>query len=163
MSQLDKNANGALESAELIASPGLQAGLDRFDRDSSGSISAQEIEDRVQYYKERLGNLTTYFIELKLDGTPLPEAEVQLVPDAWLGTLPTVTGKSDEHGTVVFRMPEADESGVHPGVYRLVVSKKDVSGNETLPAKYNTQTILGQEVAPDRRELESHVPIALSK
>jgi hypothetical protein len=36
-------------------------------------------------------------------------------------------------------------SGVHPGIFRLQISKKDTSGQETIPAKYNTQTTLGVE------------------
>jgi hypothetical protein len=38
--------------------------------------------------------------------------------------------------------------GLHPGIYRVTISKI-VGGRELLPARYNTATELGKEVAID--------------
>ena len=37
---------------------------------------------------------------------------------------------------------------MHLGFYKVKISKR-VNGKETIPAKYNEATLLGQEVAPD--------------
>ena len=39
-------------------------------------------------------------------------------------------------------------SGLQLGFYRVRVSKQ-ANGKEMIPAKYNTETTLGQQVAPD--------------
>jgi hypothetical protein len=158
----DKSKNGSLEAAELSASPALKNALDKYDADKNGSVTQQEIQNRVQYYSERLGNLTMVFAMVTLDGAPLEGAAVTLVPEPWLGR-PTVTNQTDAKGEVVFRMENAEEAGVHAGLYKIEVSKKDDSGSETVPGKYNTNTTLGQEAAPDRRELESPIKLALTK
>ena len=36
--------------------------------------------------------------------------------------------------------------GAQPGIFRIAISKKDESGNETIPARYNTETTLGVEL-----------------
>jgi hypothetical protein len=38
--------------------------------------------------------------------------------------------------------------GVPYGFYRIQVSRKDAEGKETIPARYNSETTLGQEVGP---------------
>jgi hypothetical protein len=38
---------------------------------------------------------------------------------------------------------------VQPGVYRIEISKKGQSGKELVPARYNTASELGVEVAND--------------
>lgn len=160
ISLYDKNGNGQLEKQEITASPALKASVDKYDADKNGTLSADEIQRRVQYYSDRLGNLTMLFALVTLDGEPLAGADVKLVSEPWLGR-PTVKNQTNDKGEVVFRMEGAEEAGVHAGLYRIEVSKKDSSGSETLPDAYNIQTTLGQEAAPDRRELESPVRLEL--
>ena len=156
----DKNGNGALEAPEIAGSPAIKASMNKYDVDKSGTLTAAEIQNRVQYYVDRLGNLTMLYALVTLDGTPLEGANVTLVSEPWLGR-PTVTNVTDDKGEVVFRMEDAEEAGVHAGLYRIEVSKKDASGTEMVPEKYNTKSTLGQEAAPDRRELESPVRLDL--
>ena len=40
-----------------------------------------------------------------------------------------------------------DKPGVHLGLYKVLVSKV-IDGKETIPAKFNTATTIGIEVAP---------------
>ena len=46
-------------------------------------------------------------------------------------------------------LAEQGFSGVHCGMYRVAVTKNGLDGKESVPAKYNTETTLGLEVAPD--------------
>src|SRR5262249_8662142 len=43
------------------------------------------------------------------------------------------------------------------------VSKKNAGGEETLPARYNVQSILGQEVAPDTLGEQGAIPLLLPR
>ena len=52
--------------------------------------------------------------------------------------------------------------GVQPGVFRIEVSKKDPSGAETIPAKYNTETTLGVEVGSGAPFLSQGLELNLS-
>ena len=47
--------------------------------------------------------------------------------------------------------------GVSPGFYRVQITKS----GEKIPAKYNTETTLGQEVARDAKNIEG-IPIDLN-
>gem|GEM_PF-4882759 len=156
----DKNANGTLQSSEIDASSVLKASMDKYDTDKNGTLTESEIQKRVQYYVDRLGNLTMLYAMVTFDGMPLEGANVTLVSEPWLGR-PTVTNQTNDKGEVVFRMNLAEEAGVFAGLYRIEVSKKDSSGTEMVPDKYNTKSTLGQEAAPDRRELESPVRLDL--
>jgi hypothetical protein len=56
----------------------------------------------------------------------------------------------DTDGVAHIRISQSpDEAGVHLGYYRVVVSKKDAEGKETLPSSNNTETEIGIEVTPD--------------
>ena len=68
-------------------------------------------------------------------------------PEAFMGPAykPT-SATTDDAGTC---LPPGDDPkfpGLHPGLYRVRISKK-VNGQETLPARYNTST----ELAPGNR------------
>ena len=80
---------------------------------------------------------------------PIANAEVKFVPEDFLGPgLPVGTGTTDGNGTAVISQPGQREddkaSGMSPGFYRVEITKGD-----EIPAKYNKDTILGQEVASD--------------
>ena len=80
---------------------------------------------------------------------PIAGAEVKFVPESFLGPgLKTGTGTTDKNGDAMISQPSrgGDDPaiGMCPGFYRVEITK----GNE-IPAKYNTATILGEEVAGD--------------
>ena len=86
---------------------------------------------------------------------PIAGAEVKFVPEGFLGPgLTTGTGTTDKrgHGHDFAAQPRWRRSGRghEPGFYRVEITK----GNE-IPAKYNTATILGEEVACDAVRLWS--------
>jgi len=58
------------------------------------------------------------------------------------------TGVTDAHG---FAFPEGQNAkypGIYLGLYRVEISKKE-DGRETIPAKFNSETTLAIEAAPD--------------
>ncbi len=72
-------------------------------------------------------------------------------------------GTTSAAGSAELRLEGAERSGVHPGVYRSEVSKKDAAGQETIPSKYDTSTTLGTEVGMGSRVLQEAVELKLSK
>ena len=49
---------------------------------------------------------------------------------------------------------------IYVGLYKVRISKK-VNGRETLPARYNTQTELGREVATQIRDGRANITFRL--
>lgn len=142
----DKNGDSLLEAEELKACPGLQSCAKWVDVDGDGKLSAEEIAARVRAYVEKRVGLMSFHITVSRGGKPLEGAEVVLDPEPFLGTvLRQARGASRPDGTVVFSVEGSDQPGVEPGMYRVRVSKKDGSGAESLPPRFNTETVLGVE------------------
>jgi hypothetical protein len=91
--------------------------------------------------------------KLTLDGRPLEGATETFVPEKFMGpAVKPASGVSDARGTASLRTAGAEVPGVACGLFRIEVSKQNAAGQETLPARYNTRTVLGLEVAPDAPE-----------
>ena len=54
-----------------------------------------------------------------------------------------------------------DYPGIYVGLYRVRISKK-VNGKETLPARYNTETELGREIATNIRDSRGNIMFHLT-
>ncbi len=70
--------------------------------------------------------------------------------------LKTATGTTDKDGQAMMSIPlngTGNPPGVAPGFYSVEITKP----GEDIPAKYNSQTIYGLEIAPDVRILETPV------
>lgn len=146
----DKNSNGKIELVEM--SPALKVCVkdkssgNPHDVDGDGALNAAEITARIDsYLQDRIG-LTIAPCVITLDKNPLSGATVTFVPEPFLAdTIQPASGTTDSAGMVV---PKVEgKTGLLPGLYKIEISKKDASGKETLPAKYNTQTELGREIA----------------
>jgi hypothetical protein len=84
-----------------------------------------------------------------LNGAPLADATVTLVPEGFLGgDFKPAEGTSDNTGFVPLKTEGQPVPGCAWGFFKVKVSKKDGAGKETIPARYNTDTILGCEVPP---------------
>jgi hypothetical protein len=152
LEEYDTNGDGFLDGPELESCPALLAALKAIDKDGDGRLSAREIADRVAFYKESRVGLMTIACHVTLDGRPLVGATVKLIPEKFLGPeVKPADGLSDEKGRVQLQIDGEDLPGVHCGLYRVEVSKTNVKKQETLPARYNTQSVLGVEVAPGMR------------
>jgi hypothetical protein len=160
----DGNGDSVLDAAELRAAPGLRAALPTADADKNGSLTLQELAARLEKYNAEGLALMPFSCELLLDGRPLADADVRLIPEAFLGPqIKPAVGRSGPSGVAALNAEGLEGfTGVYFGMYRMEISKKNESGQETLPAKLNSQTTLGQEVAADRPELDHAVRVELT-
>jgi hypothetical protein len=164
LAEYDTNKDGALSDDELDKCPGLKAGRAWLDTNKDKRLSADEITRRVRDYLDDRAGLLALVIQFTLDGKPLRDAEVTLVPESFLGSaVKPAQGKTNAGGACVqFRTEGAEFPGVHPGVFRIVVSKKDASGKELVPARYNTQTTLGIEARSGNPAVANGLELNLS-
>ncbi len=150
MAQYDKNGDGVVSGKELDGAPSLKAALDRLDANGDGGVSSEEVQKLAE--KWSAGSVPAK-ANVFLDGRKLVGAEVTFDPEPFLGedVVPQAFGTSDRNGFVIAEVPE--EKRLHPnaryptpGLYLVRISKK-VDGKETIPARYNTATELGLEIA----------------
>jgi hypothetical protein len=142
MELLDANRDGALDDAELAASPGLKAAKAAFDADRDGKLTAAELAARFDKYAAAGPGLQTIQLRVTQQGRPLDGAVVTLTPEPFLTGLAPSTGTSDANGDVSLQIDGLPAPGLYPGVYRVTVRK------DGLPAKYHDKTELGCEVPP---------------
>ncbi len=151
LQQYDKDGDGLIKGQELSKAPALKAAIENLDTNDDGGVSADEITARVKAWQKSNVGKTSLSCTVTYRGGPLQGATVKFVPEKFLGDeIQTATGETDQSGVAVLSVPldpdrPGDVSGVQCGLYRVVITKQ----NTNIPAKYNTQTILGQEVADD--------------
>jgi len=152
LAEYDKNGDGFLDAKELEQCPALKSSLEYMDANGDNRLSADEIVARVRLYQESQVALTTPRCRVFLDGKGLEGALVTYVPEKFLGSsIKTASGYSDAAGLVKLVTEGQKFPGAQPGFYRVQVSKKNAKGEETIPARYNKETILGTEVSPRRK------------
>ena len=151
----DANGDEVLSTNELDASPGLKYAAKRNDTSGDGSLDRNEITIMVDGWNQKAIGLLTLRCTVKYKRRPLQGAIVRLEPEPFLqGVIESAHGITDEFGDALLTVPKEKRPipdappGVQLGLYRVVISKMH-SGEETIPAKYNQQTELGQEVSFD--------------
>jgi hypothetical protein len=161
MEEYDKNGDGKVSGDELDHAPGLKEALPRLDTNGDGAVSADEVTARVNAWKEMKTGLTFVQCRVTLDGEPLGGAKVTFEPEAFLGDeIKTAVGTTNIYGDAMPVIRPEDRpnpkqpAGVHIGLYKVRISRL-VNGHETIPARYNTETILGQEVSYDDPAVKS--------
>jgi hypothetical protein len=154
IAQFDTNDTDSLTSEELFSVPAFD--LKRLDADQNGSLTADEITARIRQWQDSNVGMVTYDLRLSLNGKPLAGATVMLEPLSFLGDgILAAEGVSGEDGLAILSVdpahrPHANIEVLQCGFYRIRVSKKKGT-QETIPARYNVNTELGCEVAPDIR------------
>lgn len=149
MAEYDTNHDGVLDAKELERCPSLKHSLDAIDKNGDKRLSADEIAGRIQMYADSQVGLKATSCHVRLDGKPLQGATVTYVPEKFMGSsVRPASGVSDQNGGVSLVVEGEKIPGVQPGFYRVQVSKKNASGQELIPARYNQDTILGIEVSP---------------
>ncbi len=152
--QFDANKDGKLSGAELDKCPGLKAAIDNVDADGNGEITAKEITERIHAWQKSKLSRMSMSCRVRHNGEPLEGAEVKFVPEKFLGeNQKTATGKTDQNGMAMICLPDTLPPGIAPGFYRVEVTK----AGEKIPAKYNTKTIFGQEIALDAKGLQEGI------
>jgi hypothetical protein len=137
----DANKDGVLDAAELAKSPGLKAAFPTSDK-----VSAADIRARIDHWKELKVARFTIMVRVLRKGRPLSGATVTFVPESFLGNgIQRATGTTDNRGAAVMSVPVGGANkiaGVAPGFYRVEITKD----GEDIPAIYNRETTLGEEV-----------------
>ena len=163
MAEYDSDGDGFIDSRELEASPPLRSALSRMDTDGDGRLSEAEIAARLENWVESKVALFPVGCQVFLNGRPLADATVRLEPEPFLGDdFKVVVGHTTDMGGVQLEtLPGMPIPGFPPGLYRVRISKT-VNGKEIIPAKYNEETILGQEVATDAQGMERTLQFRLN-
>jgi len=156
MQQYDTDNDGKVSGEELEKAPSLKAGLDRLDSDGDGAVSASEVAARVRAWQDSKVGRMSVVVTVLANGQPLEGATVTLDPEPFLGSnIQPATGTTDAGGLV---MPTIETSGdeppgVAPGFYLVRITKEGMD----IPPAYNTETVLGLELAQDAAELEEGI------
>jgi hypothetical protein len=161
VAMFDADKNGSISGAELDKCPGLKAAIARLDAGGQG-VTAEAIAARIKDWQESKAGRLAFACIVTRNGAPLADAEVKFVPEPFLGSnMPVAVGKTDKNGMARISIPTSgeqyDQPGVPPGFYRVEITLADGS----IPSKYNTETILGQEVAIDSGVLQNDIRLDL--
>ena len=164
----DTDKDGKLSGKELDKCPGLKAACTPpattcrpSIRRGTGEITAEMITDRIRAWQaSRLGRMSLRCM-VTHNGRPLEGATVKFVPEPFLGpNMPTATGLTDQNGVAMLTIPTGENGGppgVPPGFFRVEITKAGLK----IPAKYNKETIFGQEVAIDAPAIRSGIKFDL--
>jgi hypothetical protein len=151
----DKDGDGFIADAELDAVPGIKAAMKTIDANSDGKVTEEEIAARIEKWQEFNAGVMAISCSFTLDGKPLAGAQVTFEPESFLGDeLIAATGETSPSGTVAPIIPKDKRPtpdtppGMQMGLYRIRVTRNGGEG-ESLPARFNTETILGQQISPD--------------
>ena len=156
MDQYDTDKDGVVKGPELDKAPSLKAAIKQLDTNGDGGVSADEVSARVKAWQDSKVGKMSLSCMVKLNGRPLSGAKVTFEPEKFLGTeVKACSGTTDANGIANPSVPvEGDDpGGAACGLYLVRVSKQE-GGKELIPAKYNTQTTLGKELALDAAEMQ---------
>jgi hypothetical protein len=147
----DKNADGSIAKDEAGAVPSLNAEFAKYDSNKDGKIDQSEIESRINAWTAQGAKIVPVSFYVTMDGRPLEGAKVVLEPEPFMGDVLAkaesgVTASGACGPTVPQELLSKEVPvGMFCGLYRIKVTHPD----RQIPAKYNEQTELGIEVAPD--------------
>lgn len=150
ISQHDTNGNGQIDGGELGKAGSIKSALPRIDKNNDQQASAEEIAARINEWQATRLGLMGCSIRVTLDGKPLEGATVTFVPEKFLGPyVKPAIGITSPQGQAMLTIDDPDikarrMSGVQCGLYRVEITSHS---GKSIPAKYNTETILGEEVA----------------
>ena len=160
MQQYDKDSDGMVSGDELEQAPSLRSAIKNLDLDNDGAVTATEIAARIQNWQETQIALTPIVCYVTYRGQPLAGANVIFEPEKFLGKeLKPCVGKTSRKGTASLRIKDSELNlpGGAPGLYIIRITSPKIQ----IPEQYNTQTILGAEIAIDSANAERGVRIDL--
>ena len=147
MATFDTDGDGSLSNGELTQCPGLSSSMATVDKDKDGQVTEAEIRERLEEHRATGVALTSINCMVYLDGRPLEGASIRFVPEGFQGEgIQMAVGETGRGGSTTLAIPGAELPGIHCGFYRVEISRKNAADNEGLPAKYNSESVLGQEV-----------------
>lgn len=133
--QLDNSGDGQIDQRELAAAPGLAEAFPVLDTDNSGTLSAAEVSARLELFEKLRTAYVDTVIVINVNGRPLRDAFVKLVPEGFQGTaLSPATGMTDYAGKVSPQTVGSAFTGVQPGFYRVELYQ-DEAGTKPIAVK----------------------------
>jgi hypothetical protein len=139
IAQYDKNGDGALSAREVETSA---LSLERWDGDTNGSISQDEIARRLKRYVDHGTGMQGLSCTVRRAGHPLADAQVTLEPEEFLGGAvhPAYgTTGSDGHAQLSvaeeFRL-RPDVIAVEVGLYKVKITHQQVAIREVSPPAF---------------------------
>ena len=158
----DADKDGKISGPELDKCPALKAAMAQIDKTGEGAITANMITERIKAWQNSKLGRTSLSCTVLHNGRPLSDAEVRFVPEKFLGeNVKIAQGKTYQSGVAMISVETTDRSdspGIGPGLYRVEITK----AGKNIPAKYNTETTLGQEVALDANGIQDGIRINLA-
>jgi hypothetical protein len=150
IARFDKNGDQVIDGAELDQVPSIKSAIRRFDRNQDNKVAADEIDARIQKWRNTKIGLMQVSVKVFIDGQPLSDAQVRIVPEEFLGTaVQPASALTDNTGRAGLSISDnSNGAGVQLGLYRIEISKKS-GDKEIIPEKYNKHTQLGCEIAMD--------------
>lgn len=146
----DRDTNGKLSADE--ASPGLREAFAATDSNKDGALSTEELTARLDLYVKSQVGSQDFSGTVNFSGRPLDGATVTFVPEKFLGESgKEAQGTTDAQGRFALQSTGSSLPGARLGIYLIRVEKKNASGAESVPAKYNSATQLGAEIGTDIR------------
>ena len=152
--QLDRDGDQLLSAEELKSCHGIHTEFVRYDKDGDNRVSAEEIATRIgELSRDGKTGLYSIVCKVMLDGAPFSGAEVEFIPEGFLGdAVQTARGVTNSRGMVrvsVDDITSSNESvavrGVQPGIYRVAIS----GTSEAITARYGKGDALGLEVSEE--------------
>lgn len=163
----DSDGDGELAEAELEKAPGIKAGLKKADTNGDGKISRAELAARMETWNASRYAILPISCGVTLDGARIEGAKVVFEPEPFLDdAVRQGVGISNDAGLAGVSIPKENRlvADSPPGLqmgYYIVRITKEVDGKELIPAKYNTESILGQEVAYDDPAVQSQINFSM--
>lgn len=151
LSELDRDGDRFVSRTEAESCPAVTNRFDAYDTDRDQRINSDEMQTAVTSWTSdhigvmRVGCMVTF------NGQPLGGATVLLEPEGVLAdALAPAQGVTNKHGQCSLSIDPASlpasqqrVRGVQPGLYRVRITHDTIA----IPARYNTNTTLGQEVS----------------
>ncbi len=155
MEMYDTNGDGFLAGEELDSVPSIKQAMFNIDTDKDQKVSLDEITERIRTWADSEVGLMSVSCEVFMNGQPLNGATVTFTPEPFLGdVIKDAIGETGMGSTARPKIPKDQRPspdsppGIQPGFYKVVVSKQQ-NGEELVPAKYNSETTLGQQISRD--------------
>lgn len=154
IAKFDANGDAVLSGKELDRISSIGGALDKFDANGDKQVSADEISARIESWQASPNATATVSCNVRFGGRPVVDATVELEPESFLGDqVQPARGTTNEQGFAYLSMATDDPSAptvgsMQYGLYRVRITKS-TGGIQAIPVKYNSDTKLGLEVAPD--------------
>lgn len=151
LTRADTNSDGSIDAGEASRVAALKQAIRDLDSDGDKRLARAEL---LRWFEEILRSrvaINPLGLTITHRGKPLANAQVQLVPEDFLGPgVSIATGTTDAAGLVRPAIAGSQHTGVNCGLYRIEISGRGNDGRP-LSARFNTATTLGLAVG-------GHVP-----